>query len=153
MNRVIASLLILFAVVIAVNAKDIKESQVPAKVKAYVTNNYPKASHKEWEYKNKNNHIYYYRVEFKVDGREVKLELSTDGTLISSREELADADIPLFIKEYIQKNYSDTILLGVRKETQKGSTHYDAGIQFKTSQGYTRHRNIYFDTEGNVIKK
>lgn len=153
MNKLVLSLMIFFMIIASAVAKDIRENQVPEKVKSYVTTNYPRADDKKWEYKNKDNRSYYYRVEFEVDGKEVRLELNEDGSLISSREEISDSEIPEFIKEYVQKNYSEVSILGVRKETEGGQTYYDVGVRFKNANGHTRHRNIHLDTEGNPIKK
>lgn len=153
MNKLVLILMTLLMVTISANAKDIRENQVPENVKSYVTTNYPQAGNKKWEYKNKDNRSYYYRVEFKVNGREVRLELNEDGSLISSREEISDSEIPEFIKEYVQKNYSEVSILGVRKEMERGQTYYDVGVRFKNTNGHTRHRNIHFDTEGNLINR
>lgn len=153
MNKLVLILMTLLMVTISANARDIRENQVPEKVKSYVTTNYPQAGSRKWEHKNKDHRLYYYRVEFKVNGKEVRLELEEDGSLISSREEISDSEIPEFIREYVQKNYNEVSILGVRKETERGETHYDVGVRFKNSSGYTRHRNIHFDTEGNLINR
>lgn len=53
----------------------------------------------------------------------------------------------------MQKNYSEVSILGVRKEMEREQTYYDVGVRFKNANGHTRHRNIHFDTEGNLINR
>jgi len=148
MNRILLTLVCALIVSIGIKAKDIKESQIPAEVKAYVDKHYPKAEDKEWNYKNKKNSTYYYKVEFEVDGREVELEIATNGKLISSEEELETKDYPAFVESYVKKNYPNAEILGVKKKEDKGRVYYDAGIRYR----YIRHRNIHFKSNGELMK-
>jgi len=152
MNRIVLIFVFVFAISFNIKAKDIRESQVPAEVKAYVEKHYPAAGYKEWNYKNKNNTIYYYKVEFEVNGREVKLERSPNGKLISSKEELETKDIPAFISNYVEKNYPEAYLLSVKRKEDRGRIYYDAGIRYRNSWGNTRHRNIHFNSNGELMK-
>lgn len=152
-KKLIFGLLSVLMFSFVLRAKDIDESQVPNTVKSYVTKNYPNAVDREWEYKNKNNTFYYYKVEFEIDGREVKLELDTNGNLLYAKEELAISETPDFAKNYINENYSDASIIGLKKKTSNGKTIYDVGILFKNKNGERWHRNVYFDAKGNVIKE
>lgn len=142
----------LFAAMAALTtyAKDILPEQVPATVRSYVTKHYPKANYVEWDDKSKKG---YYEAEFKIDGREVELDISTNGTLLKSKEDILIKDIPANIVQYINQNYKDAQILGANKRVQNQSTSYSVGVRFTNNQGYERHRNIIFDSNGNVIKK
>ncbi|WP_128331806.1 PepSY-like domain-containing protein [Apibacter sp. HY039] len=153
MKKIVFSLLSFLMFSLILLAKDIDESQVPKAVKDYVTKNYPNAVDKEWKYKDKDNTFYYYKVEFEVEGREVELELESNGKLISSKEELHIKDTPSFAKDYIKTNYPNATILGTKKKVERGVTTYDVGIVFNNHYGNIRHRNIYFDTKGNVMKQ
>lgn len=146
--------LILFATgvlaTLTIYAKDILPEQVPNAVRSYVTKHYPKANHVEWDDKSKKG---YYEAEFKVDGREVELDIATNGTLLKSKEDILIKDIPANMVQYINKHYTEAEILGANKRVQNQSTSYSVGIRFTNRQGYERHRNIVFDSKGNVIKK
>lgn len=151
-KKLLLNLLLFFVVILSVNAKDIKENNVPAIVRSYVAKTYPSATDKEWKYKD-NKGKYYYKVEFLISGREVELEIDTDGKLLSSEEELPLKDAPASAVSYINKHYTDAVILGVKKKSEGTRVFFDIGIKYKNSYGNSRHRNIYFDKSGNVIKK
>ena len=148
--RKLASLLIVAFATLSIQAKDINPESVPTNVKSYVSKNYPKASYVKWEDKTKKG---YYEAEFRIDGREVELDISTSGTLLKSKEDILIKDIPSFATNYINKNYSGAEILGANKKTENSATTYSVGIKFQNNKGYERHRNIVFDSKGNVIKK
>lgn len=149
MKQLILILALLFSA-FSLSAKDIPESQVPAKVKEYLHGKYPGATNAEWEYKSKKG---YYKVEFKVDGREVELEIYENGSLKELEEDLAIRDIPAFAIDHMNKNYPDGIILGGKKKIENGITMYDVGVKYQSSKGKSLHTNIYFDTQGKVIKR
>lgn len=146
----LAFLLIIAFTALNTQARDINPENVPANVKAYVKKNYPQASSVKWEDKTKKG---YYEAEFRIDGREVELDISTKGTLLKSKEDILIKDIPSFATSYIDKNYKGSEILGANKKIENGATRYSVGIRFQNNDGYERHRNIVFDSKGNVIKK
>lgn len=141
--------LMAIAFTVSMYAKDVLAENVPANVRAYITKNYPSASYVEWELKDNGS---YYKAEFKMDGREGKVKISNSGQLISSKEDMLIKDIPSFATNYIKKNYSGAQILGANKNIDSSGTTYDVGIKFQNNSGYDRHRNIVFDSKGNVIK-
>lgn len=134
----------------SIQAKDIHPENVPVKVKAYISKHYPHATNIEWDDKSKKG---YYEAEFRYEGREVELEISIDGRLIESKEDILIKDIPSFATDYIRKNYKNAQILGANKKYENGAITYSVGIKFENSRGYDRHRNIVFDNKGNVIKR
>lgn len=142
-------LLMMAVAAISIQAKDILPENVPANVRSYVSKHYPKATHVEWEDKTKKG---YYEAEFRYDGLEVELDIAPNGTLISSKEDILVKDIPSFAIDYAKKNYKNVQILGGHKRVQNGEVTYSVGIKFETNNGYDRHRNIVFDSKGNVIK-
>lgn len=142
-------LLMMAVAAISIQAKDILPENVPANVRSYVSKHYPKAAHVEWEDKTKKG---YYEAEFRYDGLEVELNIAPNGSLISSKEDILVKDIPSFAIDYAKKNYKNVQILGGHKRVQNGEVTYSVGIKFETNNGYDRHRNIVFDSKGNVIK-
>lgn len=143
-------LLIVAVAALSIQAKDILPENVPANVKSYVSKHYPKATNIEWDDKSKKG---YYEAEFMYEGREVELDISTNGSLVSSKEDMLIKDIPSFATDYIKKNYKNAQVLGANKKFENGSTSYSVGIKYETDKGYSHHRNIVFDSKGNVIKR
>lgn len=145
--------LFLIAVIftLSLQAKDILAQNVPANVRAYISKNYPSANYIEWELKDNGA---YYKAEFKMDGREAKVKISNNGKLISAKEDMLIKDIPPFATSYVKKNYNDAEILGANKSiNSSGETTYNVGIRFTNDRGYDRHRNIVFDSKGNLIRK
>lgn len=134
----------------SVFAGNIKESAVPAKMKAYLTAHYPDATGTEWDFDDDDN---VYEAEFKIKGLEYKLEITPEGVLHASKEDLAVSALPESINAYIRQNYPDYRILGANKKMKGGKVTYDVGIKGKNSYGQTRHHNIYFNEKGEVIKK
>ena len=149
MNKFFLSVLGLLLISVSAFSKDIRESQVPEQVKACVAKYYPAIYDAEWEYKNKKNSFFYYKVEFEVEnGLDVEMEIDTNGNLISLEEELATKDIPVFVNTYVQENYSGATILDVDKKIRDNKTYYDAGIRLSNK----KHLNIYLDETGKLIK-
>lgn len=142
--------LMAIAFTFSLQAKDILAENVPANVRSYLTKNYPSASYVEWELKDNGA---YYKAEFKIDGREAKLKIANTGQLISAKEDMLIKDIPSFATNYIKQNYNNAEVLGANKRIDNGGVSYSVGIRFQNNSGYDRHRNIVFDSKGNVIKK
>lgn len=146
-------ILFLFIMAIAsfsIQAKDILPENVPDKVKSYVSKHYSKVNNIEWEDKSKKG---YYEAEFTYQGREIELKIDANGKLIASKEDILIKDIPSFATDYIKKNYKDAQILGANKKFENGSTTYSVGVRFENDKGRERHRNIVFDSKGNVIKR
>lgn len=148
MKRILV-IVVSFIFILSVQAGGIAESAVPAEVKAYIAINYSKAKNIEWDYEKKNNS---YEAEFYIDGREIDLEIAANGVLLKSKEDMLIKDIPDFAVSYIKKNYSDAEILGAHKRVDGSSVSYSVGI-VSLSTGSTKHRNIVFDSKGNVVKK
>lgn len=149
MRRIIfLSLFVLLSVV--VYADHIKESEVPVQVKNYVTINYKEATHIKWDFEKHKN---YYEAEFDISGLEHDLKITPEGVLISSEIQILIETVPDNIKEYLKKNYSDFYIADAEKITKGNILKYKIGISGENSKGNKRNKNIYFDSDGNVIKK
>lgn len=146
--RTFILLIIVFFCSSQVFAGDIKDSSVPAKVKMYVTNHFPKASGIEWDFKKDDN---LYEAEFRIDGLEYKLKITPEGLLHASKEDVKIELLPKAAVDYIRKEYAGYKILGANKKVKSGKTVYDVGVKGKNSLGHTRHYNLYFDENGKFI--
>lgn len=136
--------------VLTVPAKDIPDSQVPAEVKAYISQNYPKAKRADWGYEEKKN---YYSAEFFVDGREVKLEITADGKLLFLEENIFIRDIPANLTAYIKQNYQGAEITDAKKKIENGVTTYSIRMVTITDKGGSKYQIIVMSEKGDVIKQ
>lgn len=142
--------ILLFSCLLAspVFAGSIKESEVPAKVKAYVTTHYPQATAIEWDYE-KDEGVY--EAEFRINRLEYKLEITPEGVLYASKEDLLVSALPASVTKYIETTYPGYKILGANKKVKGKKVIFDVGIKGKDTSGRSRYRNIYFDGEGNLL--
>lgn len=131
-------------------AGSIKEAAVPAKVKNYVINHYPKARSIDWDFEDDDN---LYEAKFKIDQLKYKLQITPDGRLYTSKEDVLISTLPKAIPQYIREHYAGYKILGANKKISGNKVTYDVGIKGKNAQGHTRHYNIYFDSKGNKISR
>ena len=111
---------------------------------------YPEVKKIKWDFEEDEN---VYEAEFEINDLEYKLEITPEGKIVYSKEDLTIESIPDVIKEYLKKNYEGYKIMGANKITKKGIVKYDVGIVGKNSYGHKRHHNIYFDAKGNVVKQ
>lgn len=131
-------------------AGSIKETAVPAKVKNYVMSHYPKAQSIDWDFEDDDN---LYEAKFKIDKLKYKLQITPDGRLHASKEDVLIFTLPKPIPQYIREHYAGYKILGANKKVFGNKVTYDVGIKGKNAQGNTRHYNVYFDSKGNKISR
>ena len=131
-------------------AGSIKETAVPAKVKNYVMSHYPKAQSIDWDFEDDDN---LYEAKFKIDKLKYKLQITPDGRLHASKEDVLISTLPKPIPQYIREHYAGYKILGANKKVFGNKVTYDVGIKGKNAQGNTRHYNVYFDSKGNKISR
>lgn len=149
MKKSILILITLFTI-LTVSAKDVPDSQVPTDVKAYISQNYPKAKKIDWGYDEKKNH---YSAEFFVDGREVKLEISSDGKLLFLEEDTFIRNLPANLATYIKQNYQGVEITDVKKKIENGLTTYSIRMLTITDKGASKYRTVVLSEKGDVIKQ
>lgn len=142
-------LLVICILGVHVYAGDIDESRVPRMVKESVKKAYPEAARVKWDFEEDEN---VYEAEFEIGDLEYKLEITPEGKIVYSKEDITIESIPPVIKEYLAKEYAGYKIMGANKIMKKGVVKYDVGIVGKNSYGHKRHYNIHFDAEGKVMR-
>lgn len=146
---ILASLIALFTVSTSF-AGDIKESQVPSAVKNYVRANHPKATAVEWDFDKSEAS---YEADFEIEGLEYELILSPSGELLYGEMDILLVDVPAMIKDYIASNYPGYDVTNAQKIQKGDSVKYEVSMVKTGPNGQKKYKNIYFDQDGNVIKK
>ncbi|MDE5708919.1 MAG: hypothetical protein K2G66_01155 [Alistipes sp.] len=126
-------------------AGNIKSSAVPAVVKSYVEKTYPRVSPVEWNYEEKGN---YYNAEFKIDGSDYSVDISPEGRLINSTNEIAATQLPQAATAYIGKQYPGFQVKEARKLVRRGSTYYEVDIH-----GQNSNQMLTFSESGKLLDK
>jgi hypothetical protein len=139
MNR-----LFLFALVVTgygtASAQVLKETDVPAAVKAKFISLYPAKPGVKWE-KEKNN----YEAEFKQNKMEVSVLFEATGVIVQTEAEIPVSDLPKAVTDYVSKNLpGKKIEEAVKITGAKGKITYEAEI------GKT---DYLFDENGKFISK
>ncbi len=145
MKKTFATLALTLLVSAGAFAGNIKESSVPAVVKSYVEKVYPRVSPVEWNYQEKGN---YYTAEFKIDGADYNLDISPEGSLINSTNEIAVTQLPNAVEAYIGKQYPGFKIKEARKLVRRGSTYYETDIQ-----GQNSNQMLTFSESGKLLDK
>lgn len=145
MKKTFATLALALFVAAGVSAGNIKESSVPAVVKSYVMKSYPRVSPVEWNYEEKGN---YYNAEFKIDGANYSLDISPEGTLINSTNEIAAEQLPAAASAYIARQFPGFQVKEARKLVRRGSTYYEADIHGQNSS-----QMLTFSESGKLLDK
>ena len=124
-------------------AGNIKSSSVPAVVKSYIEKNYPRVTPVEWNYEEDGN---YYNAEFRINGAEYSIDISPEGRLINSTNEISAAQLPAAASTYIGKQYPGFQVREARKLVRSGSTYYEADIH-----GQNSNQMLTFTSNGTLL--
>ena len=123
-------------------------SDLPAKISAYMKENYPKITTVEWDFEKDEN---LYEAEFDIRGMEYKLRFSPEGVLQYAKEDIHVSDIPETVKQAALKKHSGYQIIGANRLFIRGAYIYDVAVKGKNAYGNTRHDHTRFDSKGNIV--
>jgi hypothetical protein len=117
----------------------LKESQVPAPVRAAFEKQHPGTKGK-WEKEEGN-----YEVSFDKDGKEQSLVINETGTILETEYSIPVTELPAPVAGYIKDHYNGAEIKDAAKITNnKGEIMYEAAIKGK---------DVIFDANGNYLKE
>ena len=126
------------------NAQKIKESELPAKVKAAFANKYPGVKAEKWEKENTD-----YEVEFDLNKKESSALFDANGVFKEFEQEIKLSDLPKTARDYCSANFSNYKLSETAEITDaSGKRMFEAELEKGES-----HVDIIFDEHGNFLKK
>lgn len=117
----------------------LKDSQVPATVKTAFEKKYPglKGS---WDKEDAN-----YEVNFKQEGKAMSAVIDKNGTIVETETDIAVAELPQAIQDYMKKHYAGTKIEEAAKIVKaNGDINYEAEVH---------HKDVVFDANGKFIKE
>lgn len=121
-------------------SQKLKEHEVPSAVKESFYKTYPGLKDVSWEKEKDGN----FEAEFKSGGKEQSVVLDSKGAILETETEIAVAELPATVQEYIAKTYKDAKIKEAARITDaKGVISYEAEVKGS---------DLLFDAKGNFIK-
>jgi hypothetical protein len=138
--------ILVIAFTISITAQGTKEIKVTEKAKTEFAKLYPKAENVKWGKEGSKA----YEVEFKLNGLSTSIVIDKDGKVSETESEIAKADLPKGVEEFIAKNSKGwTITECAKIVDAKGKITYEAQI----SKGKEK-KDLMFTNDGKpVVKK
>ncbi|HEV8284873.1 MAG TPA: hypothetical protein VGQ09_11225 [Chitinophagaceae bacterium] len=122
-----------------VNCQKLKESQVPAAVKAVFQKQYPNIK-PSWDKEGAN-----YEANFKKDGKEMSAVIEKNGTIVETETMIAVSELPQIVKTYMKEHYGNMKVKEAAKIVKaNGEVNYEAEIS---------HKDVVFDGNGKFVKE
>jgi hypothetical protein len=139
MKKIILVFVVLSFAALKTNAQKMKESDVPASVKAGFEKNFPGTTAK-WEKENGN-----FEAEFKKEEKKMSATFQPDGSLLEMESGIKEADFPAAALDYIKSGYIGKKVKEYSKITSAaGVITYEAEIEGK---------DVIFDSNGKFLKE
>ena len=122
------------------NAQTVNEAEVPDRVKAEFTKQYPTTKVDNWEKEGAN-----YEAEFKVNNVETSAIYDERGKFIQTETEINVTELPPAVTEYITKNLAGKNTTEAEKITDaSGMVSYEAEVD---------NAEYLFDSKGSFVRK
>lgn len=121
-------------------AQDIKESEVPAPVKAAFAKLYPNVKDVDWEKENAN-----YEAGFEVNKTETSIVFDATGNLLETEIEIKVSELPKSASDYAAKKYPKDKIAEASKITDAAGT-----VTYEAEVGKNE---LFFDSNGTFIKE
>lgn len=137
--------LVLFAMfaTVAMNAQDLKSSEVPKSYTEGLLKVYPNATDIEWERSGTD-----YKVEFEVGKMEHEIWFNRDGKMVKVEKDITSAEIPANLKEIIKRDYPNYRIDSVESVEMDGDVTYVVELEKSWNQSI----KITFNTNGQILK-
>ncbi len=136
-------LMVVMLMTISSYAQKVKESDVPANVKAKVTATFPEAKSIKWSKENGG-----YEAEFMLNKVETSCVISTNAELLETETEIAVNDLPIAIKQAIEKTIPGCKINEASKIVKKDVVTYEAEVKVG-KENY----DLIYTGEGQLISK
>lgn len=144
MTKLTLTTIVLFLSFATVKAQEVKEADVPAKVKEAFAKKYTGSKAKDWEKEGED-----YEVEFNLNKVESSAVFTADGTFKELEQEIKLTELPKTVIDYCAKNYTGWKLAEAEKITDAtGKVMFEAEME----KG-KEHFDAMFDDKGSFVKK
>ncbi len=126
----------------AMNAQDMKTSEVPKSFTDGLLEIYPKATDIEWEKNDPD-----YKVEFELGRMEHEVWFSKNGNTVRVQKEITKSQLPKALMDIINRDYPNYKIDAVESNEKDGRTTYE--VEFE--KGWNEELKITFTVDGKVL--
>jgi biopolymer transport protein ExbD len=124
---------------VSAGAQQIKDTQVPAAVKASFTKTYP-ATKAGWEIEGG-----VYEASFKKDGKSMSVMIDKGGNITETETDIPVSQLPKAVTAYLQQHYK-----GAKIKEAARIVKADGQINY---EGEVNNKDVVFDSNGNFIRE
>lgn len=129
---------------VAMNAQDLKTSEVPKSFTEGLLKVYPNATDIEWE-KNGTD----YKVEFEVDHMDHEIWFNKDGERVRVEQHVVKSALPKNIADILKTDYADFTIDSVKKTDNAGLITYEVELEKSGSED----QKILFGLDGEILSR
>ncbi len=126
----------------AMNAQDLKTSEVPQSFTDGLLEIYPKATDIEWEKKGTD-----YKVEFDVGRMEHEVWFNKNGETVRVQKEITKSKLPKTLMDKINRDYPNYKIDSVESNEKDGRTTYEVELE----KSWNETLKITYTTHGKVL--
>ncbi len=141
MKKTVVFLMVISAAMVSC-AQNNYQSVVPSLVLNAFQQQFSNAKDVEWEMDNG-----YYAVEFEIGVNDHDAWFDSTGKLVKHKEDIAQTDLPEWIKTTIKTNYPRHRIDDVKKTTENGTIMYKVELERRSED-----RVLVFSADGNLIE-
>lgn len=138
MKKLFALLTVMTCIFFAASGQQLKEAQVPSKVKLAFNKSYPKTMGK-WELEDK-----MYEVNFKSEGKTMSAVIDKMGNITETETDIAVSELPASVTDYVKQHYKGAKITEASTiKKNGGEMNYEARVKGK---------DVIFDANGKFMK-
>ena len=126
MKKIIAGFAFVIGSIVAVQAQDVAEKDVPEAVKSALSQKYANATDLEWEKHGDN-----YEADFDVKRIDHAVMIDPSGKILMTRHDLMEKDLPQALQNAISQNYKGMRVDDVEQVEKDGNTYYQLELDQK----------------------
>lgn len=138
MKKLFALLTVMTCIFFAASGQQLKEAQVPSKVKLAFNKSYPKTMGK-WELEDN-----MYEVNFKSEGKTMSAVIDKMGNITETETDIAVSELPASVTDYVKQHYKGAKITEASTiKKNGGEMNYEARVKGK---------DVIFDANGKFMK-
>jgi len=138
MKKLFALLTVMTCIFFAASGQQLKEAQVPSKVKLAFNKSYPKTMGK-WELEDNK-----YEVNFKSEGKTMSAVIDKMGNITETETDIAVSELPASVTDYVKQHYKGAKITEASTiKKNGGEMNYEARVKGK---------DVIFDANGKFMK-
>ncbi|WP_299984479.1 PepSY-like domain-containing protein [uncultured Pontibacter sp.] len=126
MKKILVGFAFVIGSVVAVEAQDVAEKDVPEAMKSALSQKYTNATDLEWEKHGEN-----YEADFDIDRIDHTVMIDPSGKILMTKRDIEEKDLPQNIRTAISQKYKGMRLDDIEQVEKDGNTYYQLELEQK----------------------